>query len=172
MADPRLVSRWVLKTLRPRQNGRHFSDDIFKCIFINEKFCISILISLKFVPRGPIASSGSGNGLAPNRRQAITWTNADPVHWRIYAALEGDGVMAVIRYVCIIRAMLNTQWLLMDWPSLKPSHTQQWWWRSGLVHSSYRHLHQRSLKAEWQSWGWGGVTDVPKYHNAGIWSTD
>ena len=26
-----------------------FSDDIFKCIFLNEKFCISIRISLKFV---------------------------------------------------------------------------------------------------------------------------
>ena len=32
----------------------------------------------------------SGNGLAPNRRQATTWTNDDPVHWRIYAALGGD----------------------------------------------------------------------------------
>ena len=29
-------------------------------------------------------------GLAPNRRQTITWINADPVHWRIYAALGGD----------------------------------------------------------------------------------
>ena len=26
----------------------------FKCIFINEKFCISIQISLKFVPKRPI----------------------------------------------------------------------------------------------------------------------
>ena len=25
-----------------------------------------------------------------NRRQAIIWANADPVHWRIYAALGGD----------------------------------------------------------------------------------
>ena len=25
-------------------------------------------------------SSGSGNGLTPNRRQAIIWTNADPIH--------------------------------------------------------------------------------------------
>ena len=33
------------------------------------------------------ANPGSGNGLAPNRWQAITSTNADPVHWRIYAAL-------------------------------------------------------------------------------------
>ena len=29
-------------------------DNIFKCIFVNEKFCILILISLKFVPEGPI----------------------------------------------------------------------------------------------------------------------
>ena len=28
--------------------------------------------------------------MAPNRQQAITWTNADPVHSCIYAAPEGD----------------------------------------------------------------------------------
>ena len=31
-----LVYHFVIKTLRPRQNGRHFSDDILKCIFLNE----------------------------------------------------------------------------------------------------------------------------------------
>ena len=31
----------------------------------------------------------------PKRRQAITWTNADSVHWRIYAALGGDGLINV-----------------------------------------------------------------------------
>ena len=30
------------------------SDDNFKCIFLNEKICILIEISLKFVPKGPI----------------------------------------------------------------------------------------------------------------------
>ena len=35
------------------QNGCHFADDIFKFIFINEKFCILICISL-FVHKGPI----------------------------------------------------------------------------------------------------------------------
>ena len=25
-----------INTLRPRQDGRHFPDDIFKCIFLNE----------------------------------------------------------------------------------------------------------------------------------------
>ena len=43
-------------TVRPRQNGRHFPDDIFKCIFLNENVWISIKISLKFVPKGPINS--------------------------------------------------------------------------------------------------------------------
>ena len=41
-------------TLRPRQNGRHFPDDIFKWIFLNENVWISIKISLKFVPKGLI----------------------------------------------------------------------------------------------------------------------
>ena len=38
----------------PGQNGRHIADDIFRCIFENEKFCILIKISLKFVPKGSI----------------------------------------------------------------------------------------------------------------------
>ena len=44
----------VLNTLRPRRNGRHFADDIFKCIFLNENVWITVKISLKFVPKGPI----------------------------------------------------------------------------------------------------------------------
>ena len=41
-------------TLRPRQDGRHFSDDTFKRIFLNENVGISIKIALKFVHKGPI----------------------------------------------------------------------------------------------------------------------
>ena len=44
---------WVNSSPRG-QNGRHYADDIFKCIFMNEKFCISIWISLKSVPNGLI----------------------------------------------------------------------------------------------------------------------
>ena len=36
------------------QNGRHFADDVFGCIFMNGKSCISIKISLKFVPKSSI----------------------------------------------------------------------------------------------------------------------
>ena len=38
----------------PEQNGRHFADDIFRCIFVNEKFYSLIKISMKFVSKGPI----------------------------------------------------------------------------------------------------------------------
>ena len=52
--------------------------------FINEKLIILIKISLKFVAEDPTDNSiGLDNGLAPNRRQAIIWTNADPVHWHM-----------------------------------------------------------------------------------------
>ena len=44
----------TLNTLRLRQSGRHFADDIFKRIFFNENVWILIKISLKFVPKGPI----------------------------------------------------------------------------------------------------------------------
>ena len=44
----------MVNTLRPRQNGRRFADDTFKRIFWNETVRISIKISLKFVPKGPI----------------------------------------------------------------------------------------------------------------------
>ena len=43
-----------VNTLRPRQNDRHFADDILICIFGNEKFFVLIKISLKFVPKGPV----------------------------------------------------------------------------------------------------------------------
>ena len=45
--------QWV-NILKMRQNGCHYTDNSFKCIFLNENVCISIKISLKLVPKGPI----------------------------------------------------------------------------------------------------------------------
>ena len=70
-----------------------------------------IKISLKFIPKCLI-----GNKLAldhiikPNRRQAITWTNADPIHWRIYEALGGDELNGLREFVLSIYH--NSSWLL------------------------------------------------------------
>ena len=67
---------WIHKLVNsstPGQNGRQFADDIFKCVFMNEKFCILIQVSLKSVLKGPIDNTiVSGNGLVPNGSQAIT----------------------------------------------------------------------------------------------------
>ena len=44
---------WFINTLRPRQHGRHFPDDIFKCSFLNENVSIAIKISMTFLPTIP-----------------------------------------------------------------------------------------------------------------------
>ena len=41
-------------TLRLKQDGCYFADDVLKCIFLNENVWISLKIPLKFVPKGPI----------------------------------------------------------------------------------------------------------------------
>ena len=74
------------------QSWRRYADDNFRCVFVNRNVCILIEISLKFVRRNAInnkASIGLHNGLATSRRHAIIGNNADPIHWRIYAALGG-----------------------------------------------------------------------------------
>ena len=48
------ISSHGINTLGLRQNSHHFRVNIFKCIFLNENVRISIEISLKFVPKGPI----------------------------------------------------------------------------------------------------------------------
>ena len=44
----------TLTHLPPGQNGCHFTDNIFRYILVNEKFCILVEISLIFVPKFPI----------------------------------------------------------------------------------------------------------------------
>ena len=44
----------AVKSYPPGQNCLHFTNDMFRWIFMNEKFCILIKIPLKFVPKGTI----------------------------------------------------------------------------------------------------------------------
>ena len=88
------------------------TDDLLNCIFLNENDRIPIQISLKYVPRSPIENKSALVQVmawrrTPNRRQAITWTNDDPVHLRIYAALAGvelkmSGNSMAALYICMI----------------------------------------------------------------------
>ena len=77
---------WV-NTLRPRQNGRHFADDIFKCIFLNENVWIPIKISLKFVPISTI----------PSLVQIMVWRRpgANP--------LSEPMMVSLLTHICVTR---------------------------------------------------------------------
>ena len=65
-----------------------FSDDIFRYIFVNEKFCILIKISLKFVPYGPIGQNvdkpkrQQQNVDKPKHRQTKMSTNQNVDKWK------------------------------------------------------------------------------------------
>ena len=55
------------------------AEDIFKCVFMNEKFLYSNFTEVHSqVCNWQWVRMTLGNGLAPNRQPAITWTNADP----------------------------------------------------------------------------------------------
>ena len=62
----------TFNSLRPRQNGHHFPDDVFKWIFSIENVWILIKISPKFVSKGLITNIPA---LVQTRQQAIIWTN-------------------------------------------------------------------------------------------------
>ena len=48
------ITKISLKHIEAETKWRHFADDLFKRIFFNGNVWISIKISLKFVPQGPI----------------------------------------------------------------------------------------------------------------------
>ena len=86
-----------VNTLRPWQNGRHFPDNIFKCILLNENVWISLKISLKFVPQGPIYN-------IPALVQIMTWRRPDK-------PLSGPMMVKLPTHICVTRLpwVLNSQ---------------------------------------------------------------
>ena len=64
-------------TLRRRQNGPHFAEDILNSIFLMKvfEFRFKFHWSLFLRVQWQYSIIGSDNGLAPSRRQATIWTN-------------------------------------------------------------------------------------------------
>ena len=48
------INERMINTLRPRQDWRHFTDEIFTCIFFNENSRILIKFSLKYLRKDSI----------------------------------------------------------------------------------------------------------------------
>ena len=80
----------VFRYMRPRQNGRHFPDAIFKCIFLNENVSISIKIPLKFVPKGPINN-------IPALVQIMAWHRSGD------KPLSEPMMVSILTHICITR---------------------------------------------------------------------
>ena len=79
-----------VNTLRPRQNGRRFADDTFKCILLNENVRILIKISLKFVPKGPINNN-------PALVQIMAW------RWSGDKPLSEPIMVSLLTHICVTR---------------------------------------------------------------------
>ena len=77
-------------SLRPRRNRRHFADDIFRCIFLNENVLISIKISLKFIPKGPINN-------IPALVQVMAWRRPGD------KPLSEPIVVSLLTHICVTR---------------------------------------------------------------------
>ena len=96
-----------INTLRPGQDGRHFPNDIFQCIFWNEDIWILIKISLKFVSKGPI-----NNILALVQIMTCCWLGDKP--------LSEPMMKSLLTHICVTRL----QWVknkfasvwVMAWP--------------------------------------------------------
>ena len=68
--------RWPLQMHSHERKVMHFDSNFTEVCSLESNWqCVSI---------------GSGNGMVPSRRQAITWTNADLAYWRICTAQGGD----------------------------------------------------------------------------------
>ena len=90
----RLSYHHGINTLRPRKNGRHFADEIFKCIFLNDNAWILLKISLKFVPKFRINNN-------PALVQIMAWRR--PGDKPLYEPMMDN----LLTHTCVTRA----QWV-------------------------------------------------------------
>ena len=79
-----------INTLRPRQNGRHFADNIFRCISLNENIWISLNISLKLVPEVQI-------DYIPTLVQIMAWRRSGD------KPLSGTLMVSLLMHICVTR---------------------------------------------------------------------
>ena len=81
---------FLINSLRPRPNRRHFADDTFKLIFLTENVRISINISLKFVPKGPINNN-------PALVQIMAWRRSGD------KPLSEPMMVSLLTHICVTR---------------------------------------------------------------------
>ena len=86
-----LSRTYAFNKLMPRRDGRHFADDIFTCIFLNENAGISIKISLKFVRKGQINN-------IPTLVQIMAWRRPGG------KSLSEPMIFSLLTHICVTRS--------------------------------------------------------------------
>ena len=108
---------YTLNTLRPRQDERHFADDIFTCIFFNENCCIFIKFSLKYVRKGPIDNNPALGQIMAWRRSgdmplSEPMTISLPTHICVTRPQWVNTLFCIMMYFCAI----SLDWLTYNGP--------------------------------------------------------
>ena len=120
--------RWF-NTLRPRQYYRHFADDIFKCIFVNENVWISIKISLKFISSVPInnipalvqlmAWRWPGDKQTTNIQLSVVITRSNITRYCLHHCSDGESIYIRNRIYKIYIVSRPNGWIMLfgeNWP--------------------------------------------------------
>ena len=89
----------IINTMRPRQNGRHFANDIFKCIFEDENVWIATKISLSIVRKGSINNIVS-------LVQIMTWRRSGD------KPLSEPMIISLLTHICTTR--IRCSWCSAD----------------------------------------------------------
>ena len=94
----------------PMNFGRHFTDDIFRCIFINKK-CMLIKISLKIVPKCPIDNN-------PALFQKMAWCHTGDE--LLYEPTLKQSIDAYRRHKGgLVKSMINCRSALFNHPVIR-----------------------------------------------------
>ena len=130
---------FFINTLRLRQNGRHFPDDIFKWIFLNENIWISIDISLKFVSKGRINN-------IPALVQIMAW------RWQGDKPFSVTMMVSLLTHICVARPQWVDQfiYLFICIYSFIQSYVHLY---AHVMQSWHSCVHQRILLINWNSSG-------------------
>ena len=141
---------WTLNSLRPRQNGRHYADDNFKCIFLNENYEFWIRFHRIMFPRVQLAINkhwfrqwlGVEQGTSHCLNQ---WWNVIPMHICI-TWLQWVNILNIFSMGCLLRVFCrkltllaalrlkcsrrtkSVPWLLMPWLLVSAGHQHPWYW--------------------------------------------
>ena len=96
-----------------------------------------------------LVSIGLGNGLTPNRWQAITWSNDDPIHWCTYMSLGLNVSKAKTHYHNISQKSVGFRTLLSA-NANKNQHSIM----TSNSNVSYMHVKCKTNQKFIQKWKW------------------